>query len=127
MLRQGVTNASPRCKRLCNGVADRCLPKVQKDNNLNISCLCKRSKTRVFPSKSLLADFHAILALFRRIIIRNFHAKQNSRNCMKDKSHPQATFKWSRVDEGLLLSAFSAPKASHVYRIVRTYILTLQR
>ena len=32
------------------------------------------------------------------------------------------TFKWSRVDEGLLLSAFSAPKASHVYRIARTYI-----
>ena len=40
---------------------------------------------------------------------------------MKNKSHPQVTFKWSRVDEGLLLSAFSAPKASHVYRIARTY------
>ena len=25
---------------------------------------------------------------------------------MKNKSHPQVTFKWSRVDEGLLLSAF---------------------
>ena len=33
---------------------------------------------------------------------------------MKNKSHPQVTFKWSRVDEGLLLSAFSAPKASHI-------------
>ena len=38
---------------------------------------------------------------------------------MKNKSHPQVTFKWSRVDEGLLLSAFSAPKASHVYRIAK--------
>jgi hypothetical protein len=27
--------------------------------------------------------------------------------------------KWSRVDEGLLPSAFSASKASHVYRIAR--------
>jgi hypothetical protein len=25
---------------------------------------------------------------------------------MKNKSHPQVTFKWSRVDEGLLLSGF---------------------
>ena len=29
-----------------------------------------------------------------------------------------AFIKWSRVGSGLLLSAFSAPWASHVYRIV---------
>ena len=40
---------------------------------------------------------------------------------MKDKSHPKVAFKWSRVDEGLLLSAFSAPWASHVYRIAITF------
>ena len=44
---------------------------------------------------------------------------------MKNKSHPQVTLKWSRVDEGLLLSAFSAPKASHVYRIAKNYFLTV--
>ena len=45
---------------------------------------------------------------------------------MKNKSHPQVTFKWSRVDEGLLLSAFSAPKASHVYRIARIKFFDLK-
>ncbi len=29
-----------------------------------------------------------------------------SKSSMKDKSHPQVTCKWSRVDEGLLLSGF---------------------
>ena len=55
-------------------------------------------------------------------LLSRLDSTPNSRNCMKDKSHPKVTFKWSRVDEGLLLSAFSAPKASHVYRIARTYI-----
>ena len=44
---------------------------------------------------------------------------RSSKSSMKNKSHLKVAFKWSRVDEGLLLSAFSAPKASHVYRIVR--------
>ena len=74
MLRQGVTNVSPRYKGVCNSVVSRCLPKIQKDNYMNISCLYQSSKTCIFPCKSRLADFYSILAFFRRISMRYFHA-----------------------------------------------------
>ena len=46
----------------------------EKCKILNIKYLYKILKTRIFPSKSRLADFHSILALFQRIIMPNFYA-----------------------------------------------------
>ena len=74
MLHQGVTNVSSGCKGLCDNGNSRYLPNADIYKSLNLRCLRKSSKTRVFPSKSRLADFHSILALFRRIIMRYFHA-----------------------------------------------------
>ena len=74
MLRQGVTNVSSGCKGVCNNGTDWWLLRVQKDTSLKISYLRKSPKTRVFPPNSRLADFHAILALFQRIIMRNLYA-----------------------------------------------------
>ena len=74
MLNQGVTNAPTRCKGVCNNSANKWFLKAQKDKMLTISHLHKSRKTRVFPAESRLADFHSILALFQRMIMRYFHA-----------------------------------------------------
>ena len=74
MLRQGVTNVSTGCKGICNNRAIRWLLRAHKDKDLNINYLRKSPKTRVFRAKSRLAHFHAILAIFQRIIMRYLYA-----------------------------------------------------
>jgi hypothetical protein len=81
MLSQGVTNVSTGCdecfdevKGVCNNSANRWFLKAQKDKMLTISHLHKSHKTRVFTAESRLADFHSILTLFQRMIMRHFYA-----------------------------------------------------
>ena len=81
MLSQGVTNVSTGCdecfdevKGVCNNSANKWFLKAQKDKMLTSRRLRKSRKTHVFPAESRLADFHSILALFQRMIMRYFHA-----------------------------------------------------
>ena len=57
----------------------------------------------------IVLDADVVIHFSKGGLLSRLDSTPNSRNCMKDKSHPKVTFKWSRVDEGLLLSAFSAP------------------
>ena len=79
MFRLGVTNASTRCKGLCNNGVSRWLPKAKEDKTLDIRHLRKTHKIRVFPVESRPADFHSFLALFRRMMIRHFYAESHER------------------------------------------------